>query len=124
MDADPFLHSLAGGAILATALTFARWLLEYGFRGAEWRAERDDRRRRTQHDAEARLERVLQDRLAEADRRLAHAEEDTLAERVRVATLEHEHARLLQAYELLTEQCSRPQLHEPDPRPPRSHQAP
>jgi hypothetical protein len=120
MDADPFLHSLAGGAIIATALTFARWLLEYGFRGAERRFENDDRRRRTQHDAEARLERVLQDRLAEADRRLERAEQDTLAERVRCATLEREHARLLQAYELLNEQHARLQLQEADRGQPRS----
>jgi hypothetical protein len=107
------MHSLAGGAIVAAALTFARLLLEYGFRGGEHRQEAEDRRRRTQRDAEARLERVLQDRLADADRRLEHCELDLHAERVRCATLENEHARLLQAnaallrtHELLKEQYS------------------
>jgi hypothetical protein len=104
MDSDFFWHSLGGGAIVAAALTFARLLLEYGFRGGERRLEHDERRRGQQRDAEARLERVLQDRLADADRRLERYEQDVSTERVRCATLEHEHARLQHAHELLKEQ--------------------
>lgn len=104
MDSDSFWHSLGGGAIVAAALTFARLLLEYGFRGGERRLEHADRRHAQQRDAEARLERVLQDRLADADRRLERYEQDVSAERVRCATLEHEHARLLLAHELLQQQ--------------------
>jgi hypothetical protein len=106
MDPESFLHSLAGGAIIAAALTFARLLLDYGLRGGERRLEHDDRRRRQQRDAEARLERVLHDRLAEADRRLERCELDMHAERARSAILEHEHARLLQTHDLLKEQFS------------------
>ncbi len=87
MDADFLWHTIGGGAIIAAALTFARLLLEYTARGADRRQDRDDRRSAYQRDAEARLERVLQDRLAEADRRL-----------------EREHLLLMQAHELLKEQ--------------------
>ena|SRR5947207_1023757 len=87
MDSEFLWHSLGGGAIIAAALTFARLLLEYTARGADRRLERDERHTMRQGDAEARLERVLQDRLAEADRRL-----------------EREHLLLLQAHELLKEQ--------------------
>jgi hypothetical protein len=104
MDSDFFWHSLGGGAIVAAALTFARLLLEYGFRGGERRLEHDERRRGQQRDAEARLERILQDRLAEADRRLERYEQDVAAERLRCATLEHEYARLHQAHDALKEQ--------------------
>ena len=87
MDNDFLWHSIGGGAIIAAALTFARLLLDYAARGTDKRQERDDRRSTYQRDAEARLERVLQDRLAEADRRL-----------------EREHVLLMQAHELLKEQ--------------------
>src|SRR5438874_7394456 len=104
MDSDFVWHSLGGGAIIAAALTFARLLLESGARGGERRLERDERRRGQQRDAEARLERMLQDRLAEADRRLERYEQDASVERVRCAALEYEHARLQQAHELLKSQ--------------------
>ena len=70
MDSDFLWHSIGGGAIIAAALTLARLLLDYGLRGGERRVEQDERRRSQQRDAEARLERLLQDRLAESDRRL------------------------------------------------------
>ena len=104
MDSDSFWHSLGGGAIVAAALTLARLVIEYGFRRGERRLEHADRRQSQQRDAEARLERILQDRLADADRRLERYEQDVSAERVRCATLEHEHARLLLAHELLQQQ--------------------
>jgi C4-dicarboxylate-specific signal transduction histidine kinase len=107
MDADFFWHSLGGGAIIAAALTLARLLLEYGFRGGDRRLEQEDRRRGHQRDAEARLERILQDRLAEADRRLDRFEQDIHAERGRCATLEHDNVRLMEAYELLRLQYER-----------------
>src|ERR1700704_3905140 len=101
MDPDFFWHSLGGGAIVAAALPFGRLLLEYGSRGGERALEPADRRQSQQRDPEARLERILQDRLADADRRLERYEQDVSAERVRCATLEHEHARLQHAHELL-----------------------
>jgi len=104
MDSDFFWHSLGGGAIVAAALTLARLLLEYGLRRGERRLEHDERRRSQQRDAEARLERILQDRLADADRRLQRYEQDVAAERVRCATLEVEYARLEHAHALLKEQ--------------------
>ena len=104
MDSDFFWHSLGGGAIVAAALTLARLLLEYGLRRGERRLEHDERRRSQQRDAEARLERILQDRLADADRRLQRYEQDVASERVRCATLEVEYARLEHAHALLKEQ--------------------
>jgi hypothetical protein len=103
MDPDFLWHSLGGGAIVAAALTFARLLLESGARGGERRLEHAERHRGQQRDAEARLERILQDRLADADRRLERYELDVSAERVRCAALEYEHARLQSAHEVLKE---------------------
>ena len=101
MDSDFFWHSIGGGAILAAALTLARLLLDYGFRGAEDRSAKDERRHAHQRDAEARLERVLQDRLAEADRRFERCDAELQAERVRSGRLEHELLRTQQAFEVL-----------------------
>jgi hypothetical protein len=106
MDSDFFWHSVGGGAIIAAALTLARLLLEYGLRGGERRLEQDDRRRAQQRDAEARLERILQDRLAEADRRLERCDLELHAERVRSASLEQELLRVQQAYDLLKAQLA------------------
>jgi hypothetical protein len=106
MDSDFLLHSLGGGAIIAAALTLARLLLDYGMRGGERRVEHEERRRSQQRDAEARLERILQDRLAEADRRLERCDLDLRAELVRSAALEQELLRLQQAYELLQAQLT------------------
>jgi C4-dicarboxylate-specific signal transduction histidine kinase len=94
VEPDFLWHSLGGGAILAASLTLARLILDYAFRGGERRLDRDDQRHRQQRDAEARLERVLQDRLAESDRRLERCDAELHAERLRSATLEHELARL------------------------------
>ena len=104
MDADAFWRSLGGGAAVAAALTLVRLLIEYRLRGNERRIEHTERRHRQQADAEARLERVLQDRLADADRRLEHFALDLHAERLRSGTLEYEHAQLQQAHALLKEQ--------------------
>ena len=104
MDTDAFWRSLGGGAAVAAALTLVRLLIEYRVRGHDRRVEQEERRRRRQADAEARLERVLQDRLADADRRLEHVAQDLHAERLRCGTLEHEHALLQQAHALLKEQ--------------------
>jgi C4-dicarboxylate-specific signal transduction histidine kinase len=101
MDSDFLWHSIGGGAIIAAALTLARLLLDYGFRGGERRAERDERRQARERDAEARLERILQDRLAESDRRLERCDGELRAERVRSAGLEQDLRRLQQAHELL-----------------------
>lgn len=101
MDSDFLLHAIGGGAIITAALTLARLLLDYGLRGGERRSELDERRRAQQRDAEARLERILQDRLAEADRRLERSEAELRDERLRAAGLEHELARLRQAYDVL-----------------------
>jgi chromosome segregation ATPase len=101
VDSDFFWHSLGGGAILAAAFALARLLLDYGFRGGERRGDQEDRRRGFQRDAEARLERVLQDRLADADRRFERCDAELQAERVRSARLEHDLSLIQQAYELL-----------------------
>jgi uncharacterized protein HemX len=97
MDSDFLWHTLGGGAIITAALTLARLLLDYGQR----RLEQEERRRGQQRDAEARLERILQDRLAESDRRFERSEAELRAERTRTAALDHELAQLRQSYELL-----------------------
>src|ERR1700724_3405856 len=104
MDADTFWHAFGNATLIAAALTVVRLLLEYCMRGAERRGDHEERGRRHQRDAEARLERLLQDRLADADRRLEHFEFDLHAERMRCGTLEQEYTRLQQAHELLKEQ--------------------
>ena len=101
MDPEFVWHSVAGGAIISAAFALARLLLDYGMRGGERRIELDERRGRQTRDAEARLERLLQDRLAEADRRLERCDDELRAERVRAASLESELLRVHQAYELL-----------------------
>lgn len=101
MDSDFVLYAAAGGAIIAASLALARLLLEYGLRGGERRIEHDERRGRQMRDAEARLERILQDRLADADRRLERCQADLRDERVRSASLEAELLRAHQAFELL-----------------------
>src|SRR5262245_39139894 len=107
MDPDFFWHTLGGGAIITAALTLARLLLDYGLRGGERRFEHDERRRSQQRDAEARLERILQDRLAETARRLERSDAELCEERVRTAALEHELLRLQQAYDLLRTEYAR-----------------
>jgi hypothetical protein len=101
MDWDFFWHSLGGGAILAAALTLARLIFDFVARGAEHRRQKEERHGAHQRDAEARLERVLQDRLAEADRRFERCEADLQSERVRSGRLEHDLLRTQQAFELL-----------------------
>ena len=100
------MHSIGGGAIIAAALTLARLLLDYAMRGGERRLEHEERRRAQQRDAEARLERLLQDRLADSDRRLERCDLELHAERARSAALEHELLRLEQAYQLLKAQAA------------------
>jgi hypothetical protein len=102
MDPNLLWHSLGGGALIACALTLVHLLLDYGMRASERRGDRDERRRAQRRDAEARLERVLQDRLAASDRRLERSDADLRAERVRVAVLEQDLLRVQQAYELLS----------------------
>ena len=104
MDPETLWHGVGGGALIAAGLTLARLLVDMAVRGAERRFEREERRRAHQRDAEARLERVLQDRLSEADRRLERCEQDAQAARVRAALLEHEHAELAQAHATLREE--------------------
>jgi hypothetical protein len=91
MDPDALWHTLGGGAILTAAITLARLGLDSALRKREQRMEQIERR-----------ERILQDRLAEADRRLERSEVELHAERVRAATLEHDLLRLQQDYELLS----------------------
>lgn len=106
LDLDPVWHSLGGGALAAAVLTVVRLGLDYGFRHGERRLEREDRRGAQQRDAEARLERVLQDRLSEADRRLERCELEMDGERERRVAIEREYAVLVRAYDLLKDQYS------------------
>jgi hypothetical protein len=100
MDPEFLLHVLSGGAMITAAVAVARLLLDYLVRG-ERGGDPQERRLRHDRDAEARLERILQDRLAEADRRLERSDAELRAERVRADALEHDLVRLRQAYDLL-----------------------
>ena len=104
MDTDVFFHGLGGGAVLAAAFALARAILEYLSRRGERRLDQEERRRTDQRDAEARLERLLQDRLSDADRRLERCEAELQAERLRRAVAENDHAVVLRAHDLLREQ--------------------
>ncbi len=106
VDLDSVWHSVGGGACVAAAVTLVRIGLDYAFRHGERRMEREDRRSAHQRDAEARLERVLQDRLSEADRRLERTELEAVTERERRFALEREYAVLTRAYELLRDHCA------------------
>ncbi len=101
MDPTFLWHTLSGGAMITAAVALARLLLDYVVRGGDRGADRQERRLRHDRDAEARLERILQDRLAEADRRLERSDAELSAERVRAAALEHDLLHLQQAYDLL-----------------------
>ena len=68
MDSDLIWRSLGGGAVLTALITAVLTLVRL------W-LERDQRRRSQQSDLDARLERILQDRLAEADRRFERCDE-------------------------------------------------
>jgi hypothetical protein len=105
MDFDPLWHTLGSGACVAAVLTLVRIGLEYAFRHGERRLEHEDRRRAHQRDAEARLERLLQDRLSDADRRLERSQLEVETERERRCALERDYAALLRAYELLEDGC-------------------
>lgn len=100
-DLEPLWHSVGGGACVAAGLTLLRIALEYAARHGDRRIEQQDRQSAYQRDAEARLERVLQDRLADADRRLERCELEVDTERQRRLALEREYALLLRAYEAL-----------------------
>ena len=104
LDPDAALHSVGGGAVIAATVTLVRLGLDYGFRRHGRRLDADERERTFNRDAEARLERVLQDRLSEADRRLDRCEFQIDAERARRAALQHDHAALSLAHDALREQ--------------------
>ncbi|HEY3057384.1 MAG TPA: hypothetical protein VGL99_00250 [Chloroflexota bacterium] len=106
VDLDSVWHSVGGGACVAAAVTLVRIGLDYAFRHGERRMEREDRRAAHQRDAEARLERVLQDRLSETDRRLERSELEAETERERRFALERDYAVLTRAYDLLKDQCA------------------
>jgi hypothetical protein len=126
-DLQPIWHSLGSGAAIAAAVTLVRLGLEFAIRHNERRLEHEDRRRAHQRDAEARLERLLQDRLSEADRRLERCELDMDTERERRFAIERDYAVLRRAYELLEERCRpghmpRRQPPQPQPQPQRQPQ--
>ncbi len=102
LDLEPVWHSLGGGAIVAGTLALVRLALELSFRQHERKLESADRRGAFQRDAQARLERELRDRLADADRRLERCELESDAERQRRLELEREHAQLSRSHELLS----------------------
>jgi hypothetical protein len=91
-DLEPVWHSLGGGAVAAAVFALLRLGLEYSFRHADRRMDRDERRHGQQQDVEARLERLLQERLSETERRLERCELEVESERERRVIVEREYA--------------------------------
>jgi hypothetical protein len=101
---DLIWHSLGGGAIVAAALTLVRVVVEYGFRRREHRDQQVERQRIDKRDADARLDRQMQERLSEAAIRLERYEREIGAERDRRTALERDYLLLQQAHHLLNDQ--------------------
>jgi hypothetical protein len=114
-DLDPIWRGLGGGALVAATLTIVRLLLEHHFRHRERRFDQAERRGAFERDAEARLERVLQDRLSEADRRYTVLLQLHESLKDQYASLHAEHAVLLAHYRLMLDRHadSPPALLEP-----------
>jgi hypothetical protein len=104
VDLDRVLHGLGGGAAVAAGLALVRLLLDFFVRRADRSSDQAERRRGQQRDAESRLERVLMDRLAQADRRLERCVADMEQARAQQAAIERDYALLEQAHSLLREQ--------------------
>ncbi len=104
-DLEPLWRSLGGGAVAAAALALLRVGLEYLFRHRDRSLDQADRRRTFQRDAEARLERILQDRVSDADRRVERAEQRYAALQERYVALCAEHNALAAQYRCLLEQA-------------------
>ncbi len=107
-DLDAMWRAVGGGALVAAALTLARMLLEQAFRQRDRARDQVERSGAFERDAEARLERLLQDRLCEVDRRLERSQDELDDERQRrveveraYAALRAEHAALVTMYCLL-----------------------
>ena len=105
-DFDPIWHSVGGGALVAAALTVVRLLLEHTFRNRDRRLDQSERRRAYERDAEARLERLLQDRLSEADRRCTVLLQLHEALKDQYAALHAEHAVLAAQHRILLQHLS------------------
>jgi hypothetical protein len=103
-DLDSLWRTLGGGALVAAALTLARLLVEQAFKHRDRRLDQADRRGSFERDAEARLERLLQDRLSEVDRRLERSQEELEDERERRAHAERAYAVLRARYAVLSAQ--------------------
>jgi hypothetical protein len=103
-DFDSVWHSVGGGALVAAALTVLRLGLEYTQRRGERRLDHEERRR--SHQRQARLERVLQERLGDADRRAERCEAEMRAERGRRVALESDYAVLSQAHAAMRDQLA------------------
>jgi len=101
LDIDTLLHGLGGGAALAAAIALARLVVEFLIRRSDRGFDEDDRRRGHLRDAESRVERILQERLAQADRHLDRAAADVELERAQRASVERDYALLEQAHQLL-----------------------
>jgi len=105
-DFDPIWHSVGGGALVAAALTVVRLLVEHTFRNRDRRLDQAERRRAYERDAEARLERLLQDRLSEADRRCTVLLQLHEALKDQYAALHAEHAVLAAQHCILLQHLS------------------
>jgi exonuclease VII large subunit len=98
IDLEPVWHTLGGGAAAAAVFTLLRLGLEYGFRHADRRIDRDERHHGQRQDVEARLERLLHERLNDAERRLERCQLEVDAERERRIVIEREYAVLEQLF--------------------------
>src|SRR4051794_36976121 len=108
---DSVWHAVGGGALVAAILTIARMLLEHGLRHRDRSLDQAERRGAFERDAEARLERLLQDRLSDSDRRLERCQidlercqQELIDERERRVLVERERAVLASQWVMMLQQ--------------------
>src|SRR5215470_6596660 len=82
IDLEPVWHTLGGGAAAAAVFTLLRLGLEYGFRHADRRIDRDERHHGQRQDAERRLERCQLEVDAERERRIVIEREYAVLEQL------------------------------------------
>jgi hypothetical protein len=106
MDLDGVWSGIGGGVLVAGAVALAKLLFEHVDRRGQRALDREDRRRAHEWDAEARLERLLEDQLADAERRVERYQADAQTERGRRAELERAYLELERAHAQLGQQCT------------------
>jgi hypothetical protein len=89
-DMDPVLQAFGGGAALAAAFALVKLVLDGTGRRGDRLLDLEERSRGHERDTEQRFERVLQDLVDRAERRVQQQADAFAAEQARRLALEHE----------------------------------